>query len=598
MAVSSGLSRILLGLGQGYMNARNQGRRERQNLITTNARLKSDKQRNAIELAKLTSAEEDRRLKREADAAGLRLKDEEFRQKALGDAGLELDRGMKRLEGRSGDELDTGIHQLRGGIMGLYGQNTSRPWGITQDQLDRMLAAPGSVIPGVFERKVGAGNLVNPDYGSDPTTAFYDPQSIQEIYGADTPTVGQSMAVRPEGSRNFMEFTNTPVDDTTKNLMGLMNQGAANFYGGKINAPQNFGDMMSMKPDDAYRSPEAVQQATKAQFPDSVMISREREATTKEVPMTAKYGMRETDQSKIAGQQASSALANARTTSLTNKLGTEIDLMKARINKLGMDTRLGPIKAAATRASQALGYARLKLASMKEDNLNRRHSDMMGYRYEDMDRKRDEQRTLNVRGVYSSMIELNKSITMAEQEKARIMSNPNFSNTAQGKNAINGIDEMIGQMSRQRDQINDWGVAETGSPIEWSNIGLTGSEYETQGFLTDNPLMQAMGYSMRVNPGAYGRMGTSHDYDINRESGWMQGVGGETTARAIQRSGAGRGPDSAGMMGGAGYPTGGSRGGKPQPQPGPSPKGDPFANMSRQDLFNAVMADIKKTKTK
>jgi hypothetical protein len=244
----------------------------------------------------------------------------------------------------------------------------------------------------------------------------------------------------PEGSRNFMEFANTPIDEQTKDLMGLMGQGAAKYYGGQATMPQNFGEMMSMKPEDMFRSPEQIQKAVKSGIPDSVMISREREATTKEVPMTAKYGMRETDQSKIAGQQASSALANARTTSLTNKLGTEIDLMKARINKLGMDTRLAPVKAAAARASQALGYARLKLASMKEDNLNRRHSDMMGYRYEDMDRKRDEQRTLNVRGVYSSMIELNKSITMAEQEKARIMSNPNFSNTAQGKNAINGID--------------------------------------------------------------------------------------------------------------------------------------------------------------
>ena len=596
MAVSSGLSRVLLGLGQGYLNARNQGRRERQNLITTNARLKSDRQRNAIELAKLTSADEDRAERRKSDAAAAGLKREEFRQKTLGDFGLELDRGMKRLEGRTGDELDTGIHQLRGNLLNLYGANEDRPWGITQSQLDRSLAAPGSVIPGVFERKEAAGNFVNPNYGSDPTTQFYDPQSIQEIYGADTPQVGQSMAVRPEGSRNFLEFANTPIDDQTKDIMGLMGQGASKYYGGQMNMPQNFDEMMSMKQGDMFRSPEDIQKAVKSGIPDSVMISRERQATTKDVPMRAKYGMKETDIARIDQQKASAAASTSRIQIAERKLQPEIDLMIARTKKFNTDTRLAPFKAAAAQASAAMQQARLNLAALKEQNLMTRHSDMMAYRGTDMERKINEERALNVRSVFTSMGDLQKSLTMAAQAKANLVGNPNFdAKSPQGKQALKDIDDMMAGMQKNINDIHVWGATETGSPIEQSNIGLNGAYFENQGFVTDNPMLGALGSSMRNNPALWASMGTRHPYEVGRASGLYQGVDPSSLAFA-QRFG-GREPDSAGMAGvGGARPTGGGAkptgGGKPKPAGGgPKPTGG--GPMTRGDLLDAHFAALK-----
>lgn len=577
MAVSSGLSRALLGIGQGYLNARNQGRRERQNLITTNARLKNDRQRQAIELAKLTSLDEDRRLKRESDKKADLFKEAEFRQRVIGDTGLELDRGMKRLEGRSGDELDAGIHQLRGTIMSLYGQNETRPYGISQDQLDRMLAAPGSVMPGVFEKKIGAGNLVNPDYSNDPSVMFHDPQDIQGIYGADAPNVGQSMAVRPEGSQNFLEFNNTPIDEQTKNLMGLMNQGASNFYGGKINAPQNFGEMMSMKPEDAYRSPEAVQQATKAQYPDNVMVSRERQAISKDVPKLVSYGMRETDAARVDSLKASTALAVTRADGLSKKLQSEIGLNIARINKLGNDSRLSVFKAKIAAVNQGLAASRLALARLKEDNLNVRHGDMMKYRGETLDQSRNEQRTLNVRTIFNTMSDIDQSILMGKQKIAEITSSPNFNpkDPLQAEK-IKQINDTIEGMQNNKNEIHRWGVTETGSPQEWANIGLIGNDMATQGFLYKDPLMQARGEAMQNNPAMFGTMGSSHGYQLDRSAGNYPGVSPDTYGRAMYYGNGGREPDSPGMFGRGGAINPGVTspvpgGGAPKPVKPPQP---------------------------
>lgn len=597
MAVSSGLSRALLGLGQGYMNARNQGRRERQNLITTNARLKSDRQRNAIELAKLSSLEKDREEKRLSDLAGTKLKQEEFRQKTLGDVGLEMDRGMKRLEGRQGAELDTGIHQLRGNILNLYGATPERPWGITQDQLDRSLAAPGSIIPGVFERKIGAGNLVNPDYGNDPTTQFYDPQSIQEIYGEDTPQVGQSMATRPEGSRNFLEFSNTPIDNQTKDLMGMMGQGAAKYLGGQMRMPQDFGDMMSMQPGDTFRSPEEIQKAVKSGIPNSVMISREREATPKDVPVRASYGMKETDKANIESRKAAAAKSTASIQAMESKLGPEIALMEARTRKALTDVKFAPLKASAQFASQALGRARLAFAQIKEDNLNRRHSDMMGFRAENLENTKGDQRALNVRSIFTATGDLQKSVVMASQEKARIMSNPNVDvNSPATKAALQEIDNHVAGLQRQIGEMNRWGVAETGSPMEWANLGIIGNDMANTGFLTDNPLMQAIGHAVQSNPAMYGTMGTRHDYATNRAAGLYQAPTEETMYRMNNNFGGffgGRSPDSGGMGGamGGGMGGGGNPPQPPKPPKPPKPKDPPVkkpTNMSRDELFDSI----------
>jgi hypothetical protein len=599
MAVSSGLSRALLGLGQGYMNARSQGRRERQNVITTNARLKSDRQRNAIEMAKLSSLDEDRADRRKSDAAAARLKQEEFRQRTLGDVGLEMDRGMKRLEGRTGAELDTGIHQLRGNIMNLFGATPDRPYGITQDQIDRSLAAPGSVIPGVFERKIGAGNLVNPDYGSDPTTQFYDPQSIQEIYGEDTPQVGQSMATRPEGSRNFLEFANTPIDDQTKDLMGMMGQGAAKYLGGQMRMPQDFGDMMSMQPGGAFRSPEEIQKAVKSGIPDSVMISREREATPKDVPMRATYGMKETDKANIEGKKASAAASTSRIQIAERKLQPEIDLMIARTKKFATDTKLAPFKAAAAQASTAMQQARLNLAALKESNLMMRHGDMMAYRGTDMERKINEERALNVRSVFTSMGDLQKSLTMAAQAKANLEGNPNFdSKSAEGKQALKDINDMMAGMQKNIDDIQVWGATETGSPLEQTNIGMSGAYFENQGFVTDNPTLAALGSTMRNRPGLFASMGTRYPYEVGRASGLYQGVDPAAAAFAQRFN---REPDSGGMAGGGARPTGGGvkqtggaspAGGKPKPAGG-GPKPTVVAPMTRQQLLDAHIAALR-----
>ena len=599
MAVSSGLSRALLGIGQGYMNARSQGRRERQNLITTNARLKSDRQRNAIEMAKLTSLDDDRADRRKSDAAAARLKQEEFRQRTLGDVGLEMDRGMKRLEGRTGAELDTGIHQLRGNIMNLFGATPDRPYGITQDQLDRSLAAPGSVIPGVFERKIGAGNLVNPDYGSDPTTQFYDPQSIQEIYGEDTPQVGQSMATRPEGSRNFLEFANTPIDDQTKDLMGMMGQGAAKYLGGQMRMPQDFGDMMSMQPGGTFRSPEEIQKAVKSGIPDSVMISREREATPKDVPVRASYGMKETDKDNIESRKAAAAKSTASIQVMESKLGPEIALMEARTRKALTDVKFAPLKASAQLASQALGRARLAFAQIKEDNLNKRHSDMMGFRAENLENTKGDQRALNVRSIFTATGDLQKSIVMASQEKARIMSNPNVDvNSPATKAAIQEIDSHVSGLQRQIGEMNRWGVAETGSPMEWANLGIIGNDMANTGFLTDNPLMAAMGHAMQSNPAMFGTMGSRRGYESDRAAGLYQAPTEETMYRMNNNFGGffgGRSPDSGGMGGAMGG--GGNQ--RPQPNPSPQPKPKPKpepknppakkpTNMSRDELFDSI----------
>lgn len=599
MAVSSGLSRVLLGLGQGYLNARNQGRRERQNLITTQARLKSDRQRNAIEMAKLTSAEEDRRLRREADANALGLQNKKFEQDTLGNVGLELDRGMKRLEGRTGADLDTGIHQLRGSIMNLYGRNQDRPFGITQQQLDTMLAAPGSIIPGVTERKIGAGDYVNQNYGADPTTQFYDPQSIMELYGENTPKVGESMAVRPEGSRNFLEFANTPIDETTRNLMGLMGQGAAKYYGGQMNMPQNFDQMMAMKPQDMLRSPEDVQRAVNAQIPESVMISREREPTAKDVPVRASYGMKATDEANIEAKRASAGLTQARTTSVLNKLEPEIALMNARIGKIKTDTRLAPLKQAASMASQALARARLSLAAIKENNLMTRHKDMMGYRGAQLGFDMDQEQNLNVRSVFNAVSDLDKSIMMAKQEKARLITSPNFNAKDPSQQAaLKEMDQMIGGLENQAQAIHTWGVAQTGSPQEWANIAATGNYYANQGFLTDNPLLQAMGHSMQSRPAAYGTMGTTHGYDPDRFAGLYMGMS-DPVLNWTQRMGRTQ-PDSPGMAGGPGFaqpknpanPAGGKQGGGPKPSPKSNPK-PAGKTMTREELLNAHFAALK-----
>jgi hypothetical protein len=513
-------------------------------------------------MAKLSSLEKDREEKRLSDAAAAALKREEFRQKTLGDVGLEIDRGMKRLEGRTGDELDTGIHQLRGNLLNLYGATPDRPWGLTQDQLDRSLAAPGSVIPGVFERKEAAGNFVNPNYGADPTTEFYDPRSIQEIYGADTPKVGESMAVRPEGSRNFLEFANTPIDDQTKDIMGLMGQGAAKYYGGQMNMPQNFGDMMSMKPESMFRSPEEIQKAVKSGIPESVMISREREATTKDVPMRAKYGMKETDQAAIDAKKASVGLTQARTTSVLNKLDSEIALMRARTNKINTDTRLAPLKGAAQLANQAIAKARLSLAALKEGNLMKRHTDMMGYRGEQLSFDKEQEHSLNVNRVFTAMGDLEKSVMMAKQKKAELVASPNYkANDPSQAAVIKEMDGFIQQLQDQASEIRRWGVAQTGSSMEMTNIGFTGNDWATQGFLTGNPELEAMGHAMMNRPGDYAAMGSTHGYERDRSTGNMIGLSPEALARILSSVSGGRAPDSAGMGGGPGLP-------KP-PKPGP-----------------------------
>jgi len=358
MATSTGLASVFKGIGSGYLNAVNQGRRERMSTMTNMQRIKSDRSRNAIEALKLQAMQDENRLKRLDAASDRDYKYAGLNQNALNAALGEINRSKKEWEGLDEDSISTNVAALRNSLFQALGYNEeARPYGLKMEQIAGMVPMPGEQIPGQFTTGNVPGAVIDQGQGRGAIEGLMPlDKAAKEFPGVMGLQSGNEF--NPQTGR-FETFERKTLNPAQQGMVGM--------YGPpNIDAlPQDQRDLgtaafnMRGVPDSRFRKPGA-------QIPKDVVAFGEREAKQGQIPLTATYGMREQTRAKIEQQKASATLTKQRATDLQTTLTPRLKILEQKGIGLALDNKYRPFNEALKQATLAVRQFSAQVAANAE----------------------------------------------------------------------------------------------------------------------------------------------------------------------------------------------------------------------------------------
>jgi len=387
MATSTGLASVFKGIGSGYLNAVNQGRRERMSTMTNMQRIKSDRSRNAIEALKLQAMQDENRLKRLDAASDRDFKYAGLNQNALNAALGEINRSKKEWEGLDEDSISTNVAALRNSLFQALGYNEeARPYGLKMEQIAGMVPMPGEQIPGQFTTGNVPGAVIDQGQGRGAIEGLMPlDKAAKEFPGVMGLQSGNEF--NPQTGR-FETFERKTLNPAQQGMVGM--------YGPpNIDAlPQDQRDLgtaafnMRGVPDSRFRKPGA-------QIPKDVVAFGEREAKQGQIPLTATYGMREQTRAKIDQQKASAALTKQRATDLQTTLTPRLKILEQKGLGLALDNKYRPFNEALKQATLAVRQFSAQVAANAESGRMSRFT--VGQNFKE--RQFTEQQNMNQIGV-------------------------------------------------------------------------------------------------------------------------------------------------------------------------------------------------------
>jgi hypothetical protein len=587
MAVSSGLASVFKGIGSGYLNAMNQGRRERVNYMTNAQRIRSDRSRNAIEALKLQAMQDENRLKRGDAALDRDYKYANLNQGAINNALGEIANARKQWEGLDEESIKTNVAALRNSLFQALGQDENlRPYGLSEKQIAGMLPMPGEAIPGQFTQGMVPGAVVDQGQGRGGIEGIMSlDAAAKEFPGVRS--MPQGMEFNPESGR-YETFSRQTLSPQQQGMVGL--------YGPpNINAlPQGQQDLgvaaynMRGVPDSRFRKPSSV-------IPKDVVAFGEREATEGQVPVTAKYGMRAQTEAGIKAKTEAANLTRQRAADIKATLAPRLGLLEQKIAGLKLSNAYMPLKFQLQQAALAAKTFATQVAASAEAGRESRFKRGLDFKEREFRFNQGKELTDVVENGVDALGKLRLTESNASAAYSAALQKGDKAGAAKLQGVINDVRALY-------DQTDKWIKESTGNPqvaaVNVANdLASIANAQRTLSVDPTNPdALRVMAESTRrVNSPYLGmNFGSTAPLGVGQFFGTTQGLSPAAIPylQDLMARGAfsgGRSPDSAGAFGtggGANYnpprkPTGGGvkptkvNPPKPVQQPKPNPGGGP-----------------------
>lgn len=590
MAVSSGLASVFKGIGSGYLNAVNQGRRERISTMTNMQRIKSDRSRNAIEAAKLQAMLNENRLKREDAAADRDYRYASLNQNALSSALGEINKYRKEWEGLDEDSIKTNVAALRNSLQQALGYDPeSRPYGLKSEQIAGMVPMPGEQIAGQYTIGNVPGAVVDQGQGRGAIEGLMPlDKAAKEFPGVMGMTSGSEFNPQTGRFETFERKTLNPAQQGMVGLYGPPNVDAL---------PQDQRDLgvaaynMRGVPDSRFRKPTT-------QVPKDVVAFGEREAQQGQIPLTASYGMREQTRTKIEQQRAATDLSRQRAVDLKSTLTPRLGLLEQKINALKTSTFFKPYEMQMKQAALAVRNLSAQIAANAEAGRMARFN--VGQNFKE--REFEERQNMNQASIVQQAQQTLGNLRLTQSNNAGAYAAAMKAKQPEEAAKILKVSQDVGELYNQVDR---WVKETTGNPqvamVNVANaLASAGKAKERLSWDPTNPqaLASLAGANRIINtPYLSMNFGSSAPLPVAQFLGTQEGLSPDALPyiQEIMRSGnmgQGRQPDSMGAFGGGdgfmpGFTgrvgpdvkpvriTGG--GGQPKPKPakpsgGPGPK--------------------------
>ena len=589
MAVSSGLASVFKGLGSGYLNAVNQGRRERVSTMSNMQRIKSDRSRTAIEAAKLRAMQDENKLKRLDSARDRDYKYAGLNQNALNAALGEINRSKKEWEGLDEDSISTNVAALRNSLFQALGYDEeARPYGLKMEQIAGMVPMPGEQIPGQFTTGNVPGAVVDQGQGRGSIEGLMPlDKAAKEFPGVMGMQAGNEF--NPQTGR-FETFERKTLNPAQQGMVGM--------YGPpNIDAlPQDQRDLgtaafnMRGVPDSRFRKPGT-------EIPKDVVAFGEREAKQGQIPLTATYGMREQTRTKIEQQKASAALTKQRATDLKSTLTPRLNLLEQKTIGLKLSNAYKPLEMQLKQATLAVRNFSAQVAANSEAGRMSRFNVGQNFKEREFEERQNMNQAQIVQSAQTTLGNLRLTQSNAAGAYAAAMKAGKSAEAAKIMEVSNQVGDLYNQVDR-------WVKETTGNPqvamVNMANaLASAAKAKERLSWDPTNP--QATGALANANriintPYLSMNFGSSAPLPVAQFLGTQQGLSPEALPYVQQiinsgQFGNGRQPDSAGAFGGgSGYMPGFDRpvgpninpqritqgGGQPKPikptgGPGPKP---------------------------
>lgn len=550
MAVSSGLASVFKGIGSGYLNAINQGRRERISTMTNMQRIKSDRSRNAIEAAKLQAMLNENRLKREDAAADRDYRYASLNQNALTSALGEINKYRKEWEGLDEDSLKTNVAALRNSLQQALGYDPEhRPYGLKTEQIHGMVPMPGEQIPGQYTIGNVPGAVVDQGQGRGAIEGLMPlDKAAKEFPGVMGMQSGSEFNPQTGRFETFERKTLNPAQQGMVGLYGPPNVDAL---------PQDQRDLgvaaynMRGVPDSRFRKPTT-------QIPKDVVAFGEREAQQGQIPLTATYGMREQTRAKIEQQKAATALSKQRAVDLKSTLTSRLGLLDQKIVGLKLSNAFKPVELQLKQAALAVRQLSAQISANAEAGRMARFN--VGQNFKE--REFEERQNMNQAAIVQQAQQTLGNLRLTQSNNAGAYAAAMKAGNKEEAAKILKVSEDVGELYNQVDR---WVKETTGNPqvamVNVANaLASAGKAKERLSWDPGNPeAIAALASANKIINTPYTSMnfGSSAPLPVAQFLGTQQGLSPDALPyiQEIIRSGnfgQGRQPDSAGAFGGGG----------------------------------------------
>ena len=581
MAVSSGLAKVFTGLGTGYLNALNQGRRERSTMFTNMQRVKSDKQRNALESLKLGFMQEEAARKATADSDQAKYQQGLMRNSMLGQANTIIAPYIKQaFETDDPDQQYTAINTARQVLKRVAGAGPGREYGLSDEDIDGMLALPGAPMQGVMEKGLVPGEQIQQPTGGMVGQILPYSEAMKNEPDPSLITNQQAVLGQNKNTGNFLTGQRMNLTPQQSSMAGIY--GPPNIQGKDQEDRAMQKAVWQMPSTPAYKRPAGQPFVP----PTDVVAYGERAPKEGLVPAKAKYGLGTVKSANVDKTLAGVDLARAKTKDITEKMNPSIRLIEQKIVSMKASDATKAYLAQFAGLKAQIAQDRLQIAQMMEDGRMTRWAGNLKQRGREFNFKEDS----NVQGVIQrgmdTMNNFRTTIQMGTKAYSDLMNNGAIKpedKKIQGKSLLDSVNET----ERMAGIYYNWITAETGDVGEINAIranAIYGHKLATdflKRYPNDPDAKRVYDASAKraYNPSAYAMPGTTHGIQYGQGIGYQEDMANETGDYLLSNVPEFQGgPDSAGALPGIAPRSvtgGGARPGPSPMQPQKPPKPQP-----------------------
>jgi hypothetical protein len=549
MAVSSSLAKVFTGLGTGYLNALNQGRRERSTMFTNMQRVKSDKQRNALESLKLGLMQEEANRKAASDADQASYQRQLARNSMIQNAHSAVAPFLKMAnETNDPDQQTTLLSNARNIFKRVAGVGPGRDFGLEDNEIFDMLPLPGDKLAGVQELGIVPGEQIKQPTGGMVGQILPYSEAVKMEPEPEKLTPTQSILGRNQQTGNFITGQRMNLTPQQSQQYGIY--GPPNIQGADSEDRAMQKAVWNMDAPAPWKRPQGQPFVP----PTDVVAYGNRAPKEGMVQARAKYGLGTLAEGKYDKLVADTGLARTRQKDLDAKLAPSIALINQRIASLQNNDKYKAYIAQFAGLKAQIAQDRLAIAQYLEEGRMFRHAQNLGQRGAEFDFKKSENLQKVIQTANDTLNNYRTTIQVGTKAYFDLMGNQTL--TPKMKAEARAIFDSVRETEKMSKEYENWVRAETGDSAEAAAI--KGNAITTHNlaaaWLRKNPndtevkKIYDESAARAYNPSAFQMPGTTHGYRYGAGIGYQTDVSPETEDTWKAGSFGGREADSGGAF--------------------------------------------------